>query len=137
MRDTYAETQIPAAGHESPPYIDQREIVNKFGLLYTEAFVGEILGAGGAGGSLANIPFQPAVIVLSEATGPLLQLQVPGSGGAVDINMITGAAAGAAIPAAVKQADGTYTLSLPTGLVPDGDTASLLILGFREGANGL
>lgn len=129
-RTTYAEGQIPT-GAEDVPYATQIDIAKKFGKHMTECFVGEITGAGGAGGSLASIPFQPGIILISEATGPLLQLQVPGSSGAVDINMITGAAAGTAIPAATQAVDGTWTQALPTGLAPDGDTVSVVCLGFR------
>ena len=132
MRQSYAQDQVPTQGKDAIPYPSWLEIVQKIMKHGAEAFVGEVLGAGGAGGDLAGIPFEPAVIVLSENTGPLLQLQVPGSAGKVDINMISGAAAGTAIPAAVQQPDGTWTLSLPTGLVPDGDTASLVILGVRQ-----
>jgi hypothetical protein len=131
-RESYGEKQIPAAGHESPPYIDQREIINKFLRHGVESFMGEILGAGGAGGSLTGIPFEPAAILISDAAVPLGQLQFPGSAGKVDINLITLAAAGAAIPAATLQADGTYTLALPTGLAPDGNTVSVLIIGWRD-----
>lgn len=131
-RESYAQKQIPAQGKDRVPYPDHRQLANGMLALMTEAFVGEVLGAGAAGGDLAGIPFEPAVILLSEGTGPILQLQVPGSSAKVDVNMISGAPAGTAIPAAVLQGDGTYTLSLPTGLAPDGDTVSLLILGFRD-----
>ncbi len=136
-RQSYAETQIPAEGKDAVPYPDWRQIAFRMFTHAVDAFVGEILGAAAAGGDLAGIPFEPAAIVLSEATGPLIQLQIPASGGKLDINLVTGVAAGTAIPAAVQQPDGTWTLSLPTGLVPDGDTASLLILGFRDVAGGL
>lgn len=130
-RTTYAEAQIPT-GAQDVPYATQHSIATKFGKHMTEAFVGEVTGAGGAGGDLTGIPFDPAIVLISEATGPALQLQVPGSSGDVDINMITGAAAGTAIPAAVAQADGTWTISLPTGLAPDADVVSCVCLGFRE-----
>ena len=130
-RTTYSEAQIPT-GAQDVPYATQRDIATKFGKHTTEAFVGEVVGAGGAGGDLTGIPFDPAIVLISEATGPALQLQVPGSAGDVDINMITGAAAGTAIPAAVAQANGTWTISLPTGLAPNGDTVSCVCLGFRE-----
>jgi hypothetical protein len=132
MRQQYAQSQVPTQGKDAVPYPTWLEIANKMFKHGAEAFVGEILGAAGAGGSLANIPFEPAVIVASDAAVPLLQAQLPGSAAKVDIDMITGAAAAAAIPAAVQQPDGTWTLTLPTGLAPDGNTVSLLILGFRD-----
>lgn len=135
MRESYAQKQIPAEGKDAVPYPGWREIVQLLGLHGVEAFVGEVLGAGGVGGVLENIPFEPAVILVSEATGPLLQVQLPGSAAKVDINMITGAAAAVAIPDATLEADGLYDLALPVTIVPDADTASVLILGFRD-SNG-
>ena len=131
-REAYAQKQIPAEGKDNVPYLDSRQLANGMLRHMTESFVGEVLGAGGVGGVLENIPFEPAAILVSEATGPFLQLQLPGSAAKVDINMITGAAAGGAIPAATLEADGLYDLALPTGMAPDGDTASVLILGFRD-----
>jgi len=125
MRQSYAQGQIPTQGKDAVPYATWLEIVQKLGKHGVEAFVGEIVSAAGAGGSLAGVPFEPAVIVMSENTGPTLQLQMPGSAGKVDINMITGAAAAAAIPDLVQQPDGTWTLTLPTAQAPDGDTVSL------------
>jgi len=130
-RDNYAQSQIPTS-QDSVPYADHREIAQGLGRHMTDSFVGEVVGAGGAGGDLTGIPFEPAVIYLSEATGPSLQLQLPGSAAKVDINLITGAAAGTAVPDATQEADGTWTIALPTALAPDGDTVSAWCLGFSS-----
>ena len=136
-RVSAAEAQIPATGAASVPYATHRELVNGLFAHSAEAFVAEGVGAGGAGVEITGIPFEPAVIVLSENTGPLLQLQFPTAGGKVDINAITGAAAGEAIAAAVQQPDGTWSIQLTTTLAPDGDTASLICFGVRDVAGGL
>ena len=130
-RDNYAQSRIPTS-QDSVPYADHREIAQGLGKHMTDSFVGEVVGAGGAGGNLTGIPFEPAVIVLSEATGPSLQLQLPGSAAKVDINMILGSAAAAAIPDATQETDGTWTIALPTALAPDGDTVSAWCLGFSS-----
>ncbi len=137
MRTSYAQSQIPAEGKDSVPYATHRDIVQGLLALLPEKYVGEIVGAGGAGGSLTGIPFEPATIEISDAAVPLLQKQFPGSSGKVDVNQITGAAAAAAIPAATLQPDGTYTLALPTGLAPDGNTVTVEITGFRDVQGGL
>lgn len=130
-RDNYAQSQIPTS-QEAVPYADHREIAQGLGRHMTDSFVGEVVGAGGVGGPLAGIPFEPAVIYLSEATGPSLQLQLPGSAAKVDINLITGAAASTAVPNATQEVDGTWTIDLPTALAPDGDTVSAWCLGFSS-----
>lgn len=136
-RGSAAEAQIPANGAQSVPYVDHRELVNGLFAHVGEVFVAEGVGAGGAGVEITGIPFEPGVILLSENTGPLLQLQFPTAGGKVDINMISGAAAGAAIAAAVQQPDGTWNIQLTTAQAPDGDTASLVCFGVRDVAGGL
>jgi hypothetical protein len=98
-------------------------------------YAGEVVGAGGAGGVLSGIPFEPAVLLMSEATGPLLQWMLPGSSGQVDINGITGAAAAAAPVVAADGAD--WKVTLPTGIAPDGDTVSVLCVGLPKAGGSL
>ncbi len=129
-RDNYAQSQIPTS-QDAVPYATNREIAQGLGRHMTDSFVGEVVGDGGTV-DLTGIPFDPAVIYLSEATGPSLQLQLPGSAGKVDINLISGAAAGTAIPDATQEADGTWTIALPVALAPSGDTVSAWCLGFSS-----
>ena len=134
MRDSAAVAAIPAKGSESVPYATHRELAQGTFKHQTESYAGIILGAGAAGGSLAGIPFQPTAILLTETATPKLQAMVPTSpaGTFKHVNLITGATAAVAIPAATKQPDGTWTQTLPTTLAPDGVTVTLLILGFRD-----
>jgi hypothetical protein len=116
-RDNYAQSQIPTS-QDAVPYADHREIAQGLGRHMTDSFVGEVVGDGGDV-DLTGIPFEPAVIYLSEATGPSLQLQLPGS-------------AGTAIPNATQEVDGTWTITLPVALAPSGDTVSAWCLGFSS-----
>ena len=45
--------------------------------------------------------------------------------------MITGAAAAAAVTVAAV-GDGTYNITVPTGVAPDGDTVTMVVTGFRD-----
>ncbi len=139
-RESTSQLAIPSAGSESVPYATHREIVQ--GLLKhgAEAFSAIVVGAGAAGGSFV-CPFEPAVLIISEATGPLLQLQIPTVDGvSLGINVITGADAAAdAVITAVDADDKSqgFTVALPTGVAPDGDTATVLCLGFRDAEGSL
>jgi hypothetical protein len=133
-RESTSQLNIPSKGSESVPYPTHREIVQGLLKHNAELFAAEVVGAGGAGGSFV-CPFEPGVLVMSEATGPLLQLMLPGSAGQVDINAITGAAAAAAPVITAVDADDKsqgFTVALPTGIAPDGDTVSVLAIGFRD-----
>jgi hypothetical protein len=134
MRDSAAVAAIPARGADSVPYATHRELAQGLLKHLTESFAGFILGAGGVGGSLLGIPFQPTAILLMDTTTPLLQLMAPTTpaGTFKHVNVATAAAAAVAIPAATKAVDGTWTQTLPTTLAPDGVTVTLLILGFRD-----
>ena len=135
-RQSYAESIVPAAGKDAIPYRDQRELANGSLRHAMDGYCGQVLGAGGAGGSLAGIPFEPMEIIVSEATGPTLVLQVRASSGDVNINMITGAA-NASLPVVSQAVDGSWTIALPTALAPDGDTATVLVHGYRDIAGSL
>jgi hypothetical protein len=117
----------------TPIYQDQKQIVRKLGAHIPEMFVGQVLGAGGAGGSLLNVPFEPAMIDISEATGPTLVRHMRGGAlpAAVDLNLITGAV-NAAVPVITKVGNGDWTIALPTALAPDGDTATVVVYGYRD-----
>lgn len=128
-RTSYAEAQIPTAV-EDIPYPSHRKVA---GMLQhaAELFVGEVLGAGGVGGSLLGVPFEPGIIDVYEATGPTMVRRLPGAAGAIYINLITGAVIATTIT--VTQAvDGTWTVALPTALAPDGDTATVVCTGVKN-----
>ncbi len=131
-RESFAETQIPAAGKTDIPYPDHVAVVRKLGQHLTEAYVAQGVGAGGTGVDITGVPFSPAYMRLSEATAPLLQEQWHLSDGTVvGINSITGADA-AADATVTKVGTGDYTVSLPTGVAPDGDTVTCIFYGARD-----
>jgi hypothetical protein len=132
MRETARENAIQAAT-ETPIYQDQRQIVRQLGAHLTEAFIGQVVGAGGAGGAIENIPFEPAIIEVYEPTGPTASKLIRGGGLAADVavNAISGAVN--ATPAVVTQVGpGNWTVTLDTAEAPDGDTATVIIYGVRN-----
>lgn len=136
MRETYAESQIPAAV-DSPVYLDAQQIARGLMGRNVEGFIGQVVGAGGAGGDLLNVPFEPAVIIALEPTGPTGTLMIRGMSVAdVKVNLITLAAA-TVFPSVTKVGANDYTVSCPTALAPDGDTATLICFGVRNPGTGL
>ena len=142
-RESFQSTRIPT-GVEDVPYPNHRELARgAFGPASSAVMV-QGVGAGGAGVDITGIPFEPAYMRISEATGPLLQEQfhLGGAVGAiVGINAITGAAAAADVTVTGVPGTGgnpdTWTLNVPTGVAPDGDTVTILVVGFREGEGSL
>jgi hypothetical protein len=103
-----------------------------------ECFIGQVLGAGGAGGTLEGVPFEPAVIIVSEATGPTLTLSVRGGLLAADVEVLmTTGAVNANVPVVSQDGEGDWDVALPTALAPDGDTATVVIWGVRDTNGGL
>lgn len=136
-RETAREIAIQAST-ETPIYQDQKQIVRQLGAHLTESFVGQVVGAGGAGGSLENVPFEPAVIIVTEATGPTLTLSLRGGLLPADVEVLMTTGAVNANPPVVSQVGaGDWTIALPTALAPDGDTATVLVMGLRDVAGSL
>lgn len=135
-RETYRESQIQTPT-QTPVYQDQEQIVRRLGSHLGEMFAGQVTGAGGAGGDLEGIPFEPAAVLVYnlDAGTPFAQFAPPQRLGTAAEQLNIGAAAGpgsAAIPAGVKQEDGTWTLSLPTAIAGDGDVVEVIVWGFRD-----
>ncbi len=136
-REATPQLEVPT-GIQDVPYATFREIAQGILKHVGEMFVAEVLGAGGVGGTFV-CPFEPAVVIISEVTGPLLQIQFPGSSGTVGINMVDGTAASADATYAAVDADDKslgFTVTLPTGVVPDADTATVFVIGFRDVIGG-
>lgn len=132
-RQSFAEQQIPSSGSAAVPYPTHRELANGVMKHASDMFVGEILGAGGVGGVLSGIPFEPAMVEIFEPVAPLMQRRMPGSAGAININTITGAAAGTPIAVAVDDvAVPSWKVTLPVGLAPNGRTVTVVCYGFRD-----
>lgn len=132
MRSSYAESQIPADGKSGVPYADRREMVGQF-RHGAEMFVGEVYGAGGAGGVLRAIPFEPAAVRLYVTATPLKQITVVGATGQIDIDDITGgAAADPLVIAADDLNPGKWKVTIPFASLADGDRANLICEGCRQ-----
>lgn len=132
-RKSYAEQQIPATDTESVPYATRREMANGFLGHIAEKFVGEVTGAGGVGGELTGIPFEPAIVDLYDVSVPLMQRQIPGSSAAIDVNLIDGTAAANALVVAVDDASvPSWKVTLDVNLAPNAAVVSVVCTGVRQ-----
>lgn len=137
-RKSFAELQLPTSGAQSVPYPTYRAVASKYLSHSTDSYVGEVTGAGGVGGSLRGIPFQPAIVDVYEPVAPLAQRQIPGSAGAIDINLITGAAAAAAIVVAVDDPTvPSWRVNLVAGIAVNGRVVHVVCQGFRDQGGSL
>lgn len=137
-RETHAELQIPANGAADVPYADHRAIAR--GLLghVGEAFIGQVTGAGGAGGSVTGVPFEPAAILAMNEGGvaPATHVSIF-SPTAAHGTIILATAANATPPTLTKVGDGDWTVDFPVGMLPDGEVMTCLIFGVRDTDGGL
>jgi hypothetical protein len=137
-RETAREVAVLEAT-ETPIYQDQLAIVRNLGAHLTEAFIGQVAGAAGAGGDLENVPFEPALVVTLNDAGstPTVGLFALLGAGTVGMTVAAAAAAAAADATVTQVASGNWTIGLPTGLAPDGETVTVLAFGFRDVAGSL
>lgn len=138
MRQSALQNLIPAGGADAVPYPNHHEVTNGYLKHAVEMYSGSIVGAGGAGGVLSDIPFEPAIVDIHKtAATSIFQRRLIGPAGAVDINMKDGTAAGSPIAVAVDNdgTDGnpkTWKVTLVTGLAPDAATVIVVCTGFRD-----
>lgn len=137
-RETARETAIETPA-QTPIYQDQKQIVRKLGAHLTESFVGKVTGAGGAGGSLLNVPFEPAeVICINQAGGtPTWFHSVFASDAAIHMSIAAAAAANANPPVLTKVGAGDWTIALPTQMAPDAEVVTVVVRGHRDVAGSL
>lgn len=129
-RESAAQAAIPADGAASVPYASHREMVGGLFLHGAEVFIGKITGAGAAGGNV-DVPFDPAIVITSEATAPTLRMFMPGGETEDEINMIDGTAA-TGITVTPKAGVTPANVALDTVLAPDGDIATVICIGARD-----
>lgn len=140
-RETAREIAIESSV-ESPVYVDQKQITRNLGSHLAEAYIGQITGAGGAGGTLSGVPFDPALIeVLNEAgaTPTTWKFVNLASGG---IGVTTAAAvadATASFPTVTRVAGPpiTWDVAVPTAVAPDTEVVTVICYGARDVAGGL
>lgn len=140
MRETAREIAIKTPV-ETPIYQDQRQIVRNLGSHLPEAFMGQVTGAGGAGGDLENVPFEPALVeVINEGGGTPTwhKFAYPAGGSALGVSVAAAAADGTAnAPTLTQVAEGDWTVGLNTTVAPDGETCTVIVYGFRDVAGSL
>lgn len=134
-RDTHAENQIPANGAEDVPYIDQRSLINGVLRHLTETFVFTGTGAGGAGFEITEVPFEPVVVIASNPGGgtPTVFLSVFGST-AQHAAIAAATAANGTPPVLTQVGEGDWTVEIPTGMAPNGEDVSVVLLGCPDKA---
>jgi len=138
-RATHAEAQIPATGSEDVPYADHRAIARSLMGHAAECFVGQVTGAGGAGDTLANVPFNPGVIMTFNEAGAApsvswyAMLATP-----IGVQTILAVAdATSEAPAVTDNGDGTFDVLMDTADAPDGEVATVVCFGVRDTDGGL
>lgn len=132
-RETAREVAIEAAV-ETPIYQDQKQIVRKLGAHLTECFMGQVLGAGGAGGDLENVPFEPALVeVINEAGATPTWWKFAMLGTPIGLTVAAAAAdATGNAPTLTQVGEGDWTVELDTTVAPDGETVTVVCYGFRD-----
>jgi len=137
MRESFAEAQIPT-GVESPVYLDARQIARALGRHMTESYLAQGTGAGGAGFTVLNVPFEPARIKAVNPAGVAPAVHesyfTPTP---AHTTTILAVAANATPPTLTKVGNNDWTVTVPVGMAPDGEVLTLLIEGVREGNGSL
>ena len=135
-RKSAMDNAIPT-GVQSAVYQDARQLAAGLLGYVHEAFIGQVLGAGGAGGNLDDVPFEPAVIIALEPTGPTGTLMIRGmTVSDVKVNLITLAAA-TVFPTISQLSATSWRVACPTALAPDGDTTTIVCFGVKNATSGL
>lgn len=133
-RDSHAEDQIPT-GVQDVPYPSHYDIARKYMARVGEAMMTSVLGAGGAGGSTAKLPFEPAFCFIFNATAPGAWCAYKNASGTVvnqdleDAAVVAGVVFGA-------DGDGDPIITLPVALAANGVTVTVIAFGVRGEAPG-
>lgn len=139
-REAWMDSQIPETGAEQVPYKDNRELVNGALRHMAEMFCGQVLGAGGAGGDLLNVPFEPAAIEIINEAGatPTWIKYVNINGTLIGVTVAAAVADGTAnAPTLTEVGDNDWTIGVDTADAPDGETVTVIVYGYRNIAGGL
>jgi hypothetical protein len=134
-RESFIESQIPT-GVESPVYLDARQIARGMGQHLTECFVGQVTGAGGAGGTLTGVPFNPALIeTINEAGAAPSHSKYVMLGTPIGIQTILAVADAtteAPSVAAVAGPPPTWDVTIDTADAPDAEVTTVICWGARD-----
>jgi hypothetical protein len=133
MRESYIESQIPEPT-ASPIYLDAQQIARGLGRHLTESFLGSVTGAGGVGGTITGVPFEPVIVRAINAAGATPAVHesfFPDTGTARHVTTAAAAAANATPPTLTQVGENNWTVTLPVGMAPNGETLLVHIIGFR------
>lgn len=132
-RETYAESQIPT-GVADVPYADQTKVARGYLKHSPECFIGQVTGAGGVGGELTGVPFEPAIVeVLNQAGAvPAYHKSIFASSGAVHATIAAATAANATPPVLTQVDENDWTVALPVGMLPNAEVATVIVWGVRS-----
>jgi hypothetical protein len=140
-RETFMEAQIPT-GVESPVYLDARQISRGLSQHLPEAFIGQVTGAGGAGGTLSGVPFDPAVVEIINEAGatPQWAKYVFLGSGTIGLSVVLAAADATANAPTVTRVPGppvTFDVGVVTADAPDAEVVTVICYGMRDVNGGL
>lgn len=140
-RESHAELSIPTSV-ESAVYLDAQQITRDLGRHGTETFIGQVTGAAGAGGTLAGVPFDPAIVeTINEAgAAPSNSKYVMLTSGAIGIQTILGVLdATSEAPTVTRQAGPpvTFDVLIDVADAPDAEVVTVICYGVREGNGSL
>lgn len=132
MRESYAQSQVPADGKSSTPFPDYHKIVQGMLKHGTECVSGSVTGTGAA--LEVATPFDPGVVLLFNRTAACFVMKTPGMTGANAMKL-------SGVPALTFDAD-SCTLGVAAGkgftIGPDADINSAaeeiewVAFGFRD-----
>jgi len=135
-RESHAEAQIPADGGEATPYPDMYKVARSFMQHSSECFVGQVTGAGGVGGVLTGVPFNPAIIETINEAGSApshskyVMLATPI--GIQTILAVADATAEAPVVAEVAGPPKTWSVTIDVADAPDGEVTTVICWGVRD-----
>lgn len=130
-RESYQQTQIPT-GIESIPYLDPLTLAQGMFRHAPNIFMGSVTGAGGAGDTLEGVPFEPALVVALNPAGGTPAVHISAFGDAADHVTIAAATAANANPPVLSGSDNDWDVALPTQMAPNGETLTVICIGFAQ-----
>jgi hypothetical protein len=141
-REQFADSTIPENGAAQVPYKDNRELINGTLKHTAEVFIGQVTGAGGAGGTLAGVPFDPAMIeTINEAgAAPSNSKYAMLATGAIGVQIILGALDATSEAPVVTRVPGppvSFDILIDVADAPDAEVTTVICTGARDIGGGL
>lgn len=128
-RESFQQTQIPTS-IESIPYLDPLTLAQGMFKHAASFHMGTVTGAGGVGGTLEGVPFEPAIIVCLNPAGVAPAVHISTFGDAADHVSIILATAANATPPVITGSANDWDVALPIGMAPDAEVLTVICIGF-------